>query len=543
MWISAATFMPWRTIVHVIAPALVLLGIVAPFLRFHEYALLLPESLALMGGAVGLGTLIGMVACLRPLTLGPLLMAVVLVVYAFYRPEVTDKAWMTVRAVNDVTGDLGVAVSLVLVPTLLAVFFLCWLLRRNLSALVSVTFGTMVAATLVLPAETGGEVRIAGGLPVELQDLPPLIHIILDEHVGLAALPADIDGSAEAGQAMRRTFEDFALYSRAYSRYAETQLSLAALMTPDREDIESLLAGRHGQYELLANAWLGRLSEAGYAIQVYQTDFLDLCSRAATVDACYIYPMFSPNPVQRSSLSTTARWRVLFDDLWAGRTAPLPGPFAATEALERLRTDLSTGRRGVAYIVHLLLPHQGYVYRRDCSTAEPEDWESGGGLDGLSTTRRRAVYAAYFDQVICTHSRIARLFDDLKALGIYDQATIIVHGDHGSRLGERHYKAEFPADLSERDLLDHFSTLLAIKAPGIAPGVREEPVALQRFFAETFFGRQEAGDPMGDVFVRDMTRGGFATRDLLWEGRVAGRRPESEGSIARRSHGSANIAR
>ena len=41
----------WHRIVPYVAPALVLLAVVVPFLRFNEYSLLLPESLILLGGA------------------------------------------------------------------------------------------------------------------------------------------------------------------------------------------------------------------------------------------------------------------------------------------------------------------------------------------------------------------------------------------------------------------------------------------------------------------------------------------------------------
>jgi hypothetical protein len=84
-------------------------------------------------------------------------------------------------------------------------------------------FGTIVATTIALPTTTGGEAKETGTLPAHLNGLPPLVHIVLDEHIGLAGLPPDIEGSDAAAEALQATFADFALYRRAYSRFAETQ--------------------------------------------------------------------------------------------------------------------------------------------------------------------------------------------------------------------------------------------------------------------------------------------------------------------------------
>ncbi len=109
------------------------------------------------------------------------------------------------------------------------------------------------------------------------------------------------------------------------------------------------------------------------------------------------------------------------------------------------------------------------------------------------------------------------LFAELKSLGIYDEATIIVHGDHGSRIGERPYISAMPESLTEQDMIDHYATLLAIKAPGIAPGLRETPQALQRVFADTFLGGARPTSPKpGEVFLRRDDADHFNTLKLTF---------------------------
>ena len=294
-----------------------------------------------------------------------------------------------------------------------------------------------------------------------------------------------------------RTYKDFTLYSRAYSRFAETQYALASLMNPsDGADVTELLRVEDGRYTLLRNTWFDRLRSQGYAIKVYQTDRLDMCSEPTPVDSCYTYSLYSPNPVQRSSVQTGERLRMLIRKLNFGDAIPLPAPLAASEALERFEKDIAQTPRGVAYVVHLLLPHEGFLYRSDCSIRDPADWEGANRLKGLTSDRRTAVYQHYLEHVVCTERRINQLFDRLRSLRVYDDATIVVHGDHGSRIAEQPWINPTPSRLSQRDLLDHFSTLFAVKAPGSIPGVVEEPMLIQQMFAALFLDAG-AGDSGG----------------------------------------------
>jgi hypothetical protein len=269
-------------------------------------------------------------------------------------------------------------------------------------------------------------------------------------------------------------------------------------------------------YALGRNQWFDMLKARGYAVRVYQSDWVDFCRDSPAVDACYTYSLYSPNPIQRTALGTMARLRVLIGKLML--TVPQLSPLTSSEALDRVRVDVRRAPRGVAYIVHLLLPHYGYVYRDDCSLADPAEWD---GLELVreeilnSSSERQARYRLYLAQLVCTAGRIRGLFQELRDLGVYDEATIVVHGDHGSRIGEHHFRHLPAAALTERDTLDHYSTLLAVKAPGVVPGIREEPVVLQRLFSEIFFGAAPDSDASADVLVRQGIDD-FAPRSLVW---------------------------
>lgn len=512
---------PTRSLILAMAaPALILLAIIVQFLRFHEYGLLHPESLVLMGGAAGIGALVGAVSRFRPATLGPALMAITLGVFIFYRPELTSRIMAVVTRFGETIGDVGIAFGLIGLGLFIVFCSVTWLLRQHLNAIVVAVFGTIVLTTIALPMSKGGEPVESGALPAKLQDLPPVVHIILDEHIGLAGLPPEMAESANAARTIEATYKDFALFSRAYSRFSETQFSLASLMNRDLgEDVGRILEVRNAGYTLKESAWFDRLKEQGYALRVYQSTWLDMCSRIASVDTCYTHSLYSPNAFQRTGLSTLAKLQVLLGRLYIGPANQLPSALASMETLERLRSDIAQAPRGVAYIVHLMIPHDGYLYKRDCTLADPSEWGEAVRDQGVTAEIRSELYGLYLEQLTCTNLAVRRLFDDLKRLGIYDEATIVVHGDHGSRIGERANILDSPPSLTQQDLRDHYSVLLAIKAPGMVPGLRQEPVSLQSVFAASFLGGQNS-DPVapGVVLLRQGKKGPFYTFTLDWPG-------------------------
>lgn len=71
---------------------------------------------------------------------------------------------------------------------------------------------------------------------------------------------------------------------------------------------------------------------------------------------------------------------------------------------------------GQYVFVHLLLPHLPYVVDEYCRYGGPEGPRT---VDG------------YMAQAVCSLRLVHELVDELRALGRYDDALIIVHGDHG----------------------------------------------------------------------------------------------------------------
>ncbi len=164
------------------------------------------------------------------------------------------------------------------------------------------------------------------------------------------------------------------------------------------------------------------------------------------------------------------------------------------EGLSKMALGLTQNPRGTAVFAHFLMPHFSYVYDSSCKLKEEIStwlWRSliFSTTSAVNTPdSRRERYQAYFDQVRCAYELLAGFFDELKQAGLYDDATIIVHGDHGSRIGIHDPWPQTRSLLSEDDLFDYYSTLYAVKRPGVEPRYSREQRSIQAMFSEHFFG-------------------------------------------------------
>ena len=170
---------------------------------------------------------------------------------------------------------------------------------------------------------------------------------------------------------------------------------------------------------------------------------------------------------------------------------------------------------------HLLMPHYSHVYDENCqvkpsvkswSSRYLRHFEDEGQIN--SSVSRSAHYQAYFAQVRCTLRILASFFDLLRQNRSYEDATIIIHGDHGSRIGLRDPVTGSQEALTDSDLIDAYSTLYAVKRPGVAAAYDPVPRSIQALFADSFLGGPLLGERQ-DVVLRsgDGHKGGGA---LIW---------------------------
>lgn len=242
---------------------------------------------------------------------------------------------------------------------------------------------------------------------------------------------------------------------------------------------------------------------------------------------CIGYSAFTIGSLHRTTLGAAERAEFIFYSLVAGsnylnrarrvyqqiRTSlpelALPvwehgtsrvGPIPVLPIFEQLEHDLRSASGGDAYFAHLLIPHYAYVFDASCRLRqeiedwlynmpiwpeEVQDWLPGELMKYLRSTRAERYYR-YFEQIRCQQTLLDRLVEAMMQAGVWADAIVIVHGDHGSRIMRRSLEAENAAAFKPEDLGDDYSTLFAIRSAGRPQAVVHGNYSLQQLLSEAF---------------------------------------------------------
>lgn len=323
------------------------------------------------------------------------------------------------------------------------------------------------------------------GPATEVTGKGPVIHLLMDGFIGPDGLAGDEESQALRSQVTSffRDY-DFKLYTRAYSHYSTTADSMTRLFN-FRNDDESIFQRVVLLKEPIAfrdNAWFTALDQSGYKLVVYQTESVDFCSvPLAHPIVCNVFPMPNLKTLHRDLDDPWVRAQVLVRNLASQsmvitqklRDLRMMGTWGISVHDERLLTRLARDMKnqpGNAYFAHVLLPHSPTIFREDCSIdygSEPwVRWPHSAG--SISNTPESAAIrrARIVPQIKCSLRLLGGLFDELRVSGLYEKATIIVHGDHGTSAYLTRPSAHTMDKLTHRDLQEAYSTLFAVKMPG-----------------------------------------------------------------------------
>lgn len=499
-----------RFLLDLAASALVLFAPFAILLSYHGYSYFTPEVLLIFAAAlVAAGLLALLLGFVGGLVRAAMLAALIAL---FIDIQVSVPPWSSVI----------IAVAFLAAIALLAA--LLWLLREHATAILCVIFVTLVGLSLargssgahrIVTEETAAATK---GNTVA----PLLIHLLMDEHIGVEGLPPEIP----AARALRAeliefyTSRGFQLFGGAYSQYANTYNSIANLLNFAAREVSHpyLLHGSdETEWDLKQAAYFRMLQQRGYRLHVYQSSYMDLChADGVQLQECMTYPVSSVALVQNLPLPATEKMRAIANAivtqssvlrvlnkvyergvrvalLRVGLQAPAwrwqpPsfGPLRVPEVFDRLSDDVLRHPRGHAFFAHLILPHYPYVFDGRCALRpRTADWLTNriASTDALvynTADSRVQKYERYFEQIRCVLTMLDELLTKLDERGLLANATIIVNGDHGSRIPRYFPRGTTLASgvLSDEDYSDTFSTLYAIKAPGVSPGYDAQPEPL-----------------------------------------------------------------
>lgn len=395
-------------------------------------------------------------------------------------------------------------------------------LRRALLPALCVMF-TVVFFTEIVGLASGvqhSEAR-ASTSATPKSDAPVLLHLILDEHVGIEGFPQGLPQAA----VIRRELKDFylrrgfRLSGGAYSEYMRTTNAIPQILNFGDEQPWRPEHRRRGR-SLRQNAYFDRLGALGYRIHVYESDFLDYCDHES-VRSCTKYRAADLRLVADSPLDLNAKASLLlygfvslsdlavaaahnYDRLalvlrLTGIELPLlaidfnklTSTLSALSAFDRLIADLAHAQPGEAYFAHLLLPHYPYAADAKCAVKSWDEWVMRRSV-GVAWRDRQL---AYFDQLRCTTVKVDLALQVLARSPAGRKSIIVVHGDHGSRINRLDPLADnLERGLNEDDLIASYSTLFAARAAGLTPGyddVRRPVAGLLSGLVASGFGERD----------------------------------------------------
>lgn len=413
-----------------------------------------------------------------------------------------------------------------------AVALLTWWKRMSLTGPMALVGVVVIATTLIGLGGNPHWIKVekgAGQTGAAAAGKPAIVHIILDEHIGLEGLPDDAEGRRLRDEL--RSFylaNGFAVYGGAYSEHYETVNAIPELL--NFGTAAALPASKDG-VKTGATKYLSSLVGQGYGLTIFQSDYVDYCTGAIFVK-CVTYGSSSLRPTLAVPMEVGDRAKLVIAkfvtlsaiatgglDAWnlAARAfngielrAPVYEPNAGQsstigtmEVLDELKQQMNSIEGGQAIFAHLLLPHFPFVVGEDCRYLPWSAWE-GRYLHSTIQSRRNG----YSDQIRCTERQLASMLDAISRSRAAANAVVIIHGDHGSRIVQvKPYAFNF-GRISDADMIAGFSTLFAVRAPGVAAAYSNERlplVPLFRDFAASGFRSAPHPTPPGKhtVFLAD----------------------------------------
>ncbi len=404
------------------------------------------------------------------------------------------------------SGETAFIVMLLGVAVLLLIF------KDNFPLIAASIFATFFIVTIfqaLVPQEVqsfafGRQPEVVKSVP-----FPRVIHLVLDEHIGLEGIPVNFPEGVKIKTQLREFYEKygFVTFGGAYSHYFHTVNSLPNLLNFSSASTARMYLGDgDSPNRLLQNSYFERLAQAGYRLNVWWGHHVDYCSHSPVPLAnCIQIPAEGLKLSQRLPLTTFERVQLVFsgylnlskiyqrgrDFYQSIRNSLIPYGISLASAtwdrhtvtalpylftLDDLWENILNLPEGNAIFAHLLIPHYPYVANADCTIKETiNEWKYSSLLftpnypyrEGLHNTEgsRRTHYQEYFKQVKCIYTKLDELFAKMEQAGMFESAVIVIHGDHGSRIVKREPTIENEQELSTEDIVDGYSTLFAVKLP------------------------------------------------------------------------------
>ena len=502
----------------------VLLGSFSNFLAYHKYPFLTYEVGIIAASLIAVAAIAG-ILYRGQRAWGRILMEVLLATIAV-----------------DLNTDGFILPVLAAVATLLANL----VLKKPVLPLLGIT-GSIVLITSLCGLTDHREwmSEKLGAQSTPASNAPAVLHIILDEHIGVEGLRSD-NPASPAMKAFLKEFyisHGFRLFGRAHSEYLQTVNSVPQILNYGGRSngAASLSGGSAGK-----NKYFDQLRREGYNLHIIQSEWFEMCS-AASFRSCKTYWSPSLQVIATSSMNTGDRRRIIlfkflslsdialeFDKIYDRRVHKyfkrginIPefelkrharsSTVTALAAFDELIEDVKFASPGDAYIAHILLPHFPYATNSECELL-PLPWETKRPRSSLAARER-----ASFEQIKCATAKVDEAIKAIAASTAGRNYIVIVHSDHGSRITKLDTNIEALGQFNDDDMLVSFSTLFAIKMPGLDAGYDDRAVTAASLLQWAMKSRQRPSD-FSDIPLSD---GAIVLTDREWHPRQSTKLPRS----------------
>ena len=139
---------------------------------------------------------------------------------------------------------------------------------------------------------------------------PFILHLVMDEHIGLKGLDSYIVDVKDAKTEIRDFYNKngFNLYEGAYSKQSITVNSMPIILNFGDETFKN--NGFMQEVSLGDNKYFNLLEEKGYEIKIFQSDFIDYCKHSSVI-ACETTLRSGPMPADIDQENLT-----IFEKTW-----------------------------------------------------------------------------------------------------------------------------------------------------------------------------------------------------------------------------------
>ena len=446
------------------------LALTAPltsFLRFYDVSLLSSEAFYNFAVLTLVGLLTGLIMALGGNLVQALMSAGIFVLF------ICGEAPSRVLYPDGIRFRYIFFVSIFLLATIL------YFLREHRIRFLLIIFGVMWLAGTVTPGDEKTTVLAENSHEPDIS-LPPYIHIVLDEHIGIEGIHPSWDKNNYFSQKLKKKYTDkgFLIFGRAYSRFNKTEssfysfLNLTSAYNSDvyMKNIPSVIP----------NTLFDNLTKRGYIINTFTTLNLSLCGNSTNYRFGKCVSVvggglkdFHDGGILLHNFVRKMRLLNMYDvaqqsfDLPELNLAVHPTTMNALTNAEKFMDFLGEGKRGNAYFIHLLLPHQPYLLDKTCK------YKFDGNF--FKKEERNTVYARYIEQTKCTHEIVGKIISKLDSNPEAEDSTIIIQGDHGSRVPA---KRNGFVNFKNGGYIQFFSTHFSVRSPTVNPGYDRRPFAL-----------------------------------------------------------------